>query len=300
MSITTSSRSASQVGEIRSGHCPLCGGDSRAKLKIDDMSIRGCDSCDHYFFLPSNRSKHIPNVYGDDYFYGGNAGYEDYELEADLLVRSGKRYAKIVEPHGTTGCLLDIGAAAGYLLEGFQSAGWKGIGVEPNHSMVQLGNQRGINIVHSAFEEFSCDRRFQMVTMIQVIAHILDPLQAIEKVRSLLAPHGLVLIETWDRRSWTARLFGKRWHEYSPPSVVQWFSRRGLDEMMSTSGFAKVKRGRPSKWIKLGHASSLIRYKMSNSRLGSIAAAPLALMPKHLKVPYFLDDVFWSLYQRQD
>ena len=71
------------------------------------------------------------------------------------------------------------------------------------------------------------DGPYDLVVMLQVIAHLVDPLATGRRIAELLRPDGLWLVETWDRESRTARLFGRRWHEYSPPSVLHWFSRRG-------------------------------------------------------------------------
>lgn len=65
-----------------------------------------------------------------------------------------------------------------------------------------------------------------------------------------------------------ARLFGKNWHEYSPPSVLHWFSKRGLIRLADRAGFEPIAQGRPSKWIDAGHAKSLLQFK-ADSSLGS-------------------------------
>ncbi len=135
--------------------------------------------------------------------------------------------------------------------------------------------------------------------MIQVVSHFVDPPAAVRAASRLLTDGGLLLVETWDRTSLTARLFGRRWHEYSPPSVLHWFSRNGLDRLMSTMDLQRIASGRPSKWIRFGHALSLVRHKLSTSWWGNIATIPLGLVPSGLNLPYPGNDVFWSLYQRR-
>jgi len=291
-------------------NCPLCQSNTNVIFNVDDHPVQECENCAHRFYRPQTSGDHIQEVYGDDYFEGGGAGYEDYCCEEDLLKASGERYASIVNRHIESGRIVDVGAAAGYLLEGFQRQGWKGFGVEPNEKMSLLARERGIEVVNSSFEAFcdsqksendnrnQSDHEIDLVTMIQVFAHFENPFDIIQRTSELLRPGKLLLIETWDRRSMTARCFGKRWHEYSPPSVLHWFSRESLDELVLQNGFEKIAKGRPSKWIKFGHGLSLIRHKMGGTAAGRIATAPLGLVPKNLKVPYPLDDVFWALYRR--
>jgi SAM-dependent methyltransferase len=218
-----------------------------------------------------------------------------------MLVSSGRRYAKLISPYRLPGRLLDVGAAAGFILQGFIDSGWQGQGIEPNDTMAKLGRQNGLNIATNSLENYSnVDQPFDLVSMIQVISHFVDPRQAIETAKEMIVDDGLILIETWDRKSWTARAFGKKWHEYSPPSVLHWFTRQNLDVVMQEIGFKNIAHGRPTKWINLGHAASLIRYKMSDSAFGKIASSPLRLCPKSVKFPYFFDDVFWALYQKSN
>ena len=281
--------------------CPICEGKAQVHFNVNDIPIFQCDDCRHRFHPPGvSAEQHVTATYGDDYFQGGGAGYENYSAEEDLLRNSGRFYASKLSRFAEPERMLDVGAAAGYILQGFQELGWQGTGIEPNQTMAQDGQQRGLDVRAGSLESYSSTDQYELISMIQVIAHIVDIRQALDKVHRLLAPEGLLLIETWDRNSLTARLFGKSWHEYSPPSVVHWFTRTSLDEFVTECGFTKLATGRPSKWIQLGHAASLIRYKCEGSTWKRVLSSPLVLMPKRLKVPYFLDDVFWSLYQRSD
>ena len=266
-------------------------------------TVRCCQECKHQFHpLAQPLEDHVADIYSDDYFFGGGAGYDHYESEEELLVQSGSRYARVASKLRKPGRVLDVGAAAGFLLQGFVDAGWTGCGIEPNASMVESGRLRGLELQQGTFEEFADNHpaQFDLVNMIQVISHFVDPKRTLQLAHGLLEDSGLLLVETWDRNSWTAKGFGKRWHEYSPPSVLHWFSRDSLSELAGRCGFRELQRGRPVKKIKLGHAVSLLKHKMSSSGLGRIATSPLGLIPKKLKVSYPFDDVFWMIFQKKD
>jgi hypothetical protein len=113
-----------------------------------------------------------------------------------------------------------------------------------------------------------------------------------------LYPGGLLLVETWDRASLPVRILKQNWHEYSPPSVVHWFSQDGLRDFLKSHGFEEIARGRPWKWIKSGHAKSLAQYKLETMQGGRLLSQPLRLVPNQLKLPYPSLDLFWSLYKR--
>ena len=283
--------------------CPLCRSDGTTLAFLaHGQEIYRCPGCAHRFHIPSvSPEQHVSSVYGDAYFDGGGAGYENYTAEKEVLTRAGERYGKLAAKYCSPGSCVDVGAAAGFLLEGMQSAGWHGVGVEPNPRMADLGRQRGLDMYTGSFEEFCWDRpqTVDLVSMVQVAAHFVDPVSSLRVATELLKHNGLLLIETWDRNSWTARGFGKRWHEYSPPSVLHWFTRKSLRELAEGLKLRRVAEGRPAKRIQLGHGLSLLRHKMGGSVFGRMVTAPLAWVPQDWVVPYPLDDVFWALFQKQ-
>ena len=103
-----------------------------------------------------------------------------------------------------------------------------GVGLEPNGAMTDFGREDlGLDMRQGTLESFDSSEKFDLVSMIQVVAHFYDPRAAFEKAAGLLDENGCLLIETWDRESVSARVFGKNWHEYSPPSVLHWFRETG-------------------------------------------------------------------------
>jgi SAM-dependent methyltransferase len=198
--------------------------------------------------------------------------------------------------------VLDIGAAAGYLAEGMSQSGWSAVGVEPNDTMASLGRQRGIDVRTGSAEELLTRMRasqpeswFDAVAMIQVIAHLGDPLTVLETAAQLLHPGGLLLVETWDRASISAKVFGKKWHEYSPPSVVHWFTRSELDSVVARKGFIQVDSGRYPKMITAAHGRQLVEHRMGEQHIATKLARKI---PAGLKVPYPGDDLFWTIYRQ--
>jgi len=277
--------------------CPLCAGESRQLFEKHGCWIRQCVSCGHQFAEVGDVTDHVERVYGDAYFQGGGAGYTDYLAEADLLRQRGHYYARKVARHRSPGRLLDIGAAAGYLLQGFIDQGWNGQGIEPNDRMADHARmQLRLDVRTGTLEQFTPDGVFDLVLMSQVIAHFVDPCKAVERARALLAAEGMLLIETWDRGSWTARFGGQNWHEYSPPSVLHWFTRSGLRAFVERYGLREIASGRPAKWISAGHARSLLQHS-SGSLLGKVAGTMLRVLPEKMALPYPAEDLFWALFK---
>lgn len=282
------------ASEKLSSACLLCGNNAPEQFQCSGIPIYECANCLHQFALPPNAETHISETYSDDYFFGAGAGYDNYLEEADLLIARGTHYASILAGHTRPGRVLDVGSAAGFLLKGMIDSGWQGVGVEPNLRLSTYARDvLHVESICGTLEQFGDDSSFDAVSMIQVISHFIDPRQTIAKATELLVPQGLLLIETWDRSSLTARVFGRRWHEYSPPSVLHWFTKARLMSLLNESGMKIVASGRPQRSIQVGHAKSLVRYKY-----GPYAAAALCWLPSKLKVPYFGDDLCWILARK--
>lgn len=280
--------------------CPLCHNSSRQIFQAHGYWIRDCEACNHRFAELNTGSDHTKTIYSDEYFQGGGAGYPDYLGEARILRNHGRRYGKILEKYMRPGTMLDVGAAAGFVLQGFTDCGWQGDGIEPNQAMAAYAqNELGLNVQAGALESLKKNQQYDLVNMVQVIAHFAEIRTALQQAADTTKPEGFWLIETWNKDSFAASMFGQNWHEYSPPSVLHWFSPTTLKALASSFGFEEIARGRPSKWINGGHAKSLLQFKMESLPLGKLMGKPLNLLPEYLPLPYLADDLFWMLLKKK-
>ena len=279
--------------------CPLCFGESRLLFQKQGIWIRECSTCRHRYSIPELMEGHVSQTYSDDYFFGGGAGYNDYLSESGLLTAHGRRYAKILSRFARPSTILDVGAAAGFVLKGMAESGWTGVGVEPNSEMARHGRDvLGLDVRCGTLESMPTDSQFDVVSMIQVMAHFIDPQAATQRVADLVAPGGFCRVETWNGRSLSARRFGANWHEYSPPSVLHWFSPQTLTTLFAQHGFDFVGQGRPSKRISIGHARSLLQHGEATSLLAKSGAAVLSMFPEQMTLPYPSEDLFWMVFRK--
>ncbi len=281
--------------------CPICESDTVRVFVKDGYWIRACVNCRHRCAEIPLAVDHVARVYDDAYFHGGGAGYPDYLCEAALLRDCGRRYGRLLRRYMKPGRMLDVGAAAGFVMEGFMDCGWRGGAIEPNAHMAALLRERlGVDVYVGPLDEFSHPEPFDLVVMIQVIGHFLDVSRSLRAAARATRPGGFWLIETWNRESAAARLFGRRWHEYSPPSVLNWFAPDGLARLAGHFGFVERARGRPRKRLNGAHAKSLLRYKLRGTPGAAVADVALGLIPDHLTIPYLSADLFWTLFQHRE
>ncbi|MCC7400721.1 MAG: class I SAM-dependent methyltransferase [Chitinophagaceae bacterium] len=242
---------------------------------------------------------HLASVYSDDYFFKGQSGYPNYLEEKDILIRAGKKYAKIVDRYTKPGKVLDVGSAAGFILKGFEEAGWEGQGVEPNDTMASYGrNNLNLKITTGGFEDFDSPYTFDLILLIEVIGSFYDLDSAMKNVVRQTKNDGLVLVESWDRESFVARIFGKKWHEYCPPTVIHWYSDKTLSDLFNYYGFKLLAKGRPSKRINISHGLSILeantpKFLLKKRLIGFFARK---FGKRNISYPPF--DLKWYLFRK--
>jgi SAM-dependent methyltransferase len=224
----------------------------RILFEKNNYKIFECRNCGQRFCEPKDLKNHVAQVYSDEYFFEGKTGYPNYLNEEKILHNYGKHYAKIVSKYLKPGKVLDAGCAAGFILKGFVDCGWTGFGIEPNNTMANYGrNKLNLNITTASLETYENTERFDLINLIQVVGHFYDLDKAIINLDKLLNENGFVLVESWNMNSAFAKLMGKSWHEYSPPSVIHWFSDETLSGLFNHYGFALVAKGYPIKKINI-------------------------------------------------
>ena len=280
-------------------NCPLCNQQSHRLFQKHGCWICGCQDCQHRFAEIKTSIAHVNQVYSDQYFYGGGTGYPNYIAEAKILRKHGQRYGRILKRYMQPGTVLDVGSAAGFILQGLVDCGWQGLGIEPNSHMAEYARTSlQLNVDVGTLEQLQTGESYDLVNMIQVLGHFFDLQQALKVASDRTKVGGFWLMETSNRESITARILGNNWHMYSPPSVLHWFTPTTLRQLVAQFGFREVARGKPEKWIMASHAKSVLRYKLQGSQVGKIIASMLNIIPDQLSLPYPAEDLFWVLFQK--
>ena len=280
-------------------NCIICNGNSHSLFQKNGYWICECEVCHHRFANISPSNNHPHNVYGDQYFYGGDCGYPNYFDEEKILTSHGRHYASLLSAYMDPGNMLDVGCAAGFILKGFQDCGWIGMGIEPNLKMAEYARSiLGTKVINTPFEEFQSNMQFDLISMIQVIPHFFNLRKALQVAAGLTKPGGYWLVETWNRESFIARILGKHWHEYCPPSVLHWFSPKGINRLAAQFGFQEVYRGRPAKKISGKHVKFVLGQNADNSSVHGIFNHIVSAIPNQITIPYPLNDIFWSLLKK--
>lgn len=142
-------------------------------------------------------------------------------------------------PHGR---LLDVGCGHGLLLDEARRRGYDTVGLELSRDGARHAREvLGLDVHELPLEGFTEGRNgdapgaFDVIVLADVIEHLDDPVEAIDRCAALLAPGGVLCVVTPDPASVTARVAGARWWGYLPAHTVL-LPRRTLRELLSARG----------------------------------------------------------------
>ncbi|MFM8303370.1 MAG: class I SAM-dependent methyltransferase [Actinomycetota bacterium] len=144
--------------------------------------------------------------------------------------------------------LLDVGAANGLLVEAATAAGIDAVGVEPSASLAEAARARGFDVRTGVLPRSDLlARRFDLVTCVDVVEHVADPVGLLEACRAQLTEDGRLLVVTPDAASLAARLLGRRWWHLRV-AHVGYFTRRTLTDALGRAGLDAEIWWRPG-WV---------------------------------------------------
>ena len=113
-------------------NCRICKSTSiEAAFIKNNYQILHCSDCGHLFTDLTVTPEWLKEN-SDDYFNEGGDGYDDYTVEMEMLIKRGEYYVDKLSNYMNLGKVLEIGAAAGFILKGFENKGCLGTGIEPN------------------------------------------------------------------------------------------------------------------------------------------------------------------------
>lgn len=169
--------------------------------------------------------------------------YEEAESAAYVDEEEGQRATArvVLDEIGSwapAGSLLDLGCWVGFFLAEANMAGWQTLGVEPSRFASDYARQKlDLNVVTGEIGDVSLENgAFDAVYMGDVIEHLPDAPEALDRVAGLLRPRGVLALALPDAGSRLAQAMGSRWWSVLP-THVHYFTRRSLGTMLARHGF---------------------------------------------------------------
>ncbi|WP_234732151.1 bifunctional 2-polyprenyl-6-hydroxyphenol methylase/3-demethylubiquinol 3-O-methyltransferase UbiG [Acidocella facilis] len=132
-------------------------------------------------------------------------------------VRAGWVAQRVRRAKGEGVSILDVGCGAGLLAEALAKDGFAVTGLDAGAEVIDVARGhaqgQGLNITyrHGTAEGLAAEgASFPVVTALEIIEHVADPLEFLKSLRALLAPGGVLFISTLNRtpQSYAVAKFG--------------------------------------------------------------------------------------------
>ena len=277
--------------------CPVCLSQSSTFSGTIDrftpaFEVTQCADCGSFYRNPLPKDE---SVYYDQNYY---AQTSQFSYMDERKIYAGSQYVwnarlKQIRKYHLSGKFLDVGCSFG----GFASTAaqfFETWGIDISEYVIKEAKVflEKSDIVPNLFQaELATltpkelpENQFSVITMIEVIEHLKNPRQHIEKAYKLLKPGGLLVIQTANMDGYQAVRAGLNYH-YFLPGHLTCFTARGLKQMLGDLGFTtfrefipvdfgllpKLKKMQTSftslfdyiKWVKTSwyHLTSYLRYK---------------------------------------
>lgn len=224
--------------------CPIChGAKLRYRFTFQNYPIYECADCGLEFMHPQPDDATLQRIYDSHYFLGSEDA-EAQERTYDLKQRTAALYCDTLNRRldGRTGRLLEIGCGWGDFLLEAHRRGFEVNGIEFSPDATAVANKRlGAERVKSGvLEENSFPPGcFDVIAFFDVIEHVRDPRQFLDRVGRLIRPGGMVMIVAPSLDSLSARLLGRHWMEYKIEHIYQ-FGRSSICCALEGTGFSDV------------------------------------------------------------
>lgn len=220
-------------------HCRLCGHHSPGGFdelhRYAEFSVVECRNCS-FCFVPS--------------FYREKVSYKEYKDErVAAQVRAGNNWIKeqrhllrfdLIRKYKPGGSLFDIGSGWGHFLAAGKKLGYEVYGVElANQPYLYSINELKLPVDRIDFLQMNEDRKFDILTMWDVLEHIDLPDKFIEKCSRLQYGGGYLIIQVPQIDSFIARRFKSKWKMISLDHV-NYFSRETMKKLLAQNGYEVV------------------------------------------------------------
>lgn len=146
---------------------------------------------------------------------------------------------KYIKKYASGKILYDVGCGDGKLLSRL-SEQWDKHGIEPGQKAVEKCHDLGLNVILGTPISIKANSVCDVVTCIDVIEHMLDPVSEIKSMYQMLKPDGIILLFTGNPECLTARLAGAQWVYLHYVGHVSILSKRALRVILEQTGFDVV------------------------------------------------------------
>lgn len=219
--------------------CGTC--DSRDARRIGEVQGTGILQCAECGTLRAERVLAADIVYVEGY-HRGDGDLHPYDYTAPLSLEhetlNNRRRLERLEGFMRPGRLLDVGGGIGTFTRVAIERGWEAINLEPIADAIDYARAQGIPTIQGGVGELEPRREtYDAACLIHVLEHLPESRKALERVKGVIRPGGLVMVEVPNHGSMARRASKDAWLGWWPGQHVYSFTERTLSGLLQRAGF---------------------------------------------------------------
>lgn len=173
--------------------------------------------------------------------------YRNYDYAIDRANRIFKFASAYNKNNSTQPVFLDVGCNKGFLLSRAVESGWNIYGVEIVPELMipfrkkykQFDDHIFSERFHDVQKKFK-DNMFDLITAIDVIEHVEDPIEDLGNIYRMLKPGSSFVIQTPDSECQQAKEEKEKWGALKPLEHLHIFGRKSLGMFSKQLGFKEI------------------------------------------------------------
>lgn len=161
--------------------------------------------------------------------------------------------------------------------------GYEASGIELSQWFVERAKANNLPIFLGSFPNASTDQQYDVITLIDVLEHVQNPLQLMADISAYLSKDGITVIVTPDVSSIAAKLLNKKWWHYRI-AHISYFNRRTLLLAAENSNLEIIQWERPSWYFSMDYLlDRLNNYLPFAARLARLTWFKQRIIPLNLR-----------------
>ena len=230
--------------------CPNCRSeDCKIKLTDGDFKIVKCSGCGLVYLQNVPEESEIYEDYYEIKFSKDDYSIDSkYDFLAEIYAINRQRLC-FLKKYRKKGKLLDVGCGSGLFMKAVSDQGYDIYGIDVSSKALSFARDEfKLDVQEKSLNDLIKEnRRFDIITLWHVLEHFINPVEELEKIRTLLNENGVCLIEVPNYNSIKFKLSNNKWKGGNHPLYHRtFFTSKTLKETIQERGFSATKRIRIS------------------------------------------------------
>ena len=220
--------------------CIVCGNQDKSRFSKkyfkENCIVVECQNCSFHFIPPYFRQQIDYTAYKSE-----ETGKQVAKADVWLKIQRNLLRYRLIQKYKKSGDVFDIGCGFGHFLLTGKQLGYNVTGVEMSKANLDyIRKNLDLEVQEKNFLDVKEDKKYDIMTLWDVLEHMDDADKIIAKVSVMLKPGGTIFIQVPQIDSFFARLLKDKWWEMGLDHV-NYFSHKTIKQLFAQYGIEVVK-----------------------------------------------------------